>query len=105
MYNKICSNCGCKLSDFYNTGMLGCEECYRAFNREVLIALKKIQGKTFHVGKTPKLSEFERQLLAEYQALIKEKEKATIEGRFSDIKGINQRLITLAEELKSKGLI
>ena len=86
MYEKVCSNCGTRLSDFYRTGMLGCQECYGAFSREVVAALKKVQGKTFHVGKTPKYAGIDRQLLLEYQRLITEKERATIDGQFDKVK-------------------
>jgi len=105
MYDKVCANCGTRLSEFYNTGMLGCQECYGAFGREVLLALKKVQGKTFHTGKTPKHTGIDRELLSEYQRLINEKEKATIEGRFSDIKELAETILELSEVLKERGLI
>lgn len=105
MYDKICANCGTRLSDFYRTGMLGCQECYGTFGREVTVALKKIQGKTFHTGKTPKHAGLDRELLIEYQNLIKEKEKAAIDGRFSDIKDLNEQILSLNAELKKRGLL
>ena len=33
MYDKVCKRCGRLLSDFYDTGMLGCEHCYEAFEK------------------------------------------------------------------------
>lgn len=30
-----CSKCGYTLDDYYNTGMLGCEECYKAFEKNL----------------------------------------------------------------------
>jgi protein-arginine kinase activator protein McsA len=105
MYDKVCKKCGTLLSEFYNTGMLGCEYCYMAFEKEILTALKKIQGRTFHTGKTQKLSAFDRELLAEYNALIKEKERATIEGRFTDIRELAEQILSLSEELRSRGLM
>ncbi len=105
MYDKVCKNCGTLLSDFYRTGMLGCEHCYQAFYKEVLIALKKIQGRTFHVGKTPKLTAFEKELLSDYNRLIKEKERATLDGRFEDIKALTEDILSLGEELKKRGLL
>lgn len=105
MYDKVCRVCGTLLSDFYNTGMLGCEHCYTAFEKEILIALKKVQGRTFHTGKTQRLTSLDKQLITEYNALIKEKERATIEGRFGDIRELTEQILSLAEELKSRGLI
>lgn len=105
MYDKVCKKCGTLLSEFYNTGMLGCEYCYKAFEKEVLIALKKIQGRTFHTGKTQKLSGLDRELINEYNRLIKEKELATLDGRFSDIRELAEQILELSEELKARGLL
>ena len=105
MYDKICPVCGTRLSSFYNTGMLGCENCYTEFAVELQPTLKKIQGRNFHAGKKPKLSKLEHELLAEYTRLIAEKEQATIEGRFSDVKEMNEIIVSLAKELQERGLI
>lgn len=105
MYDKVCANCGTRLSDFYRTGMLGCQECYGAFGREVITALKKVQGKTFHVGKLPKYVGLDRELLVEYQRLLNEKERATIDGRFDKVKELSAAIVELSGELKRRGLI
>lgn len=105
MYDKMCPACGKRLSEFYATGMLGCPECYYAFEKEVLLALKRIQGKQFHVGKTPEGTALDKELLDEYQRLIKEKERAGLEGRFKDMCDLSEDLLSLKEELKKRGLI
>ena len=105
MYDKVCNGCGTRLSQFYNTGMLGCEHCYRAFEKEIMVALKKIQGRTFHTGKTQKLSDLDKRLINEYNALIEQRERATINGDFKDIKALSEQIISLAEELKNRGLM
>ncbi len=104
MYEKYCPNCKTTLSSFYNTGMLGCPECYKAFENEIEIATKKIQGRTVHVGKKPTASELERELILEYELLLKEKQLANIEGRFADMLRISEELMELKEELKRRGL-
>lgn len=105
MYDKICSVCGRRLSEFYDTGYLGCENCYKEFEKEITASLKKIQGGTFHVGKKPELSGLDRELLSDYRKYIEEKEKAGIEGRFSDMAKLNKIISELSEELKRRGLI
>lgn len=105
MYDKICPECGYRLSEFYRTGMLGCPKCYNAFRREVELALKKVQGRTSHVGKTPDGTAIDRELLFEYERLIKEKERAGIEGRFKDMTALSAEILNLAEELKRRGII
>ena len=106
MYDKICKQCGWGLSEFYRTGMLGCPHCYKAFEREIMPTLYKIQGKTSHTGKTPyNLSQADRVLLDKYKNLILEKELATIEGRFSDIRNLAEQIVLISNELKSRGLL
>lgn len=105
MYDKICKNCGASLSEFYRTYMLGCPECYKNFHEEIISTLKKIQGKTYHVGKTPKISSVDRELFSEYERLIMEKEKATLEGKFTRIKDITSEMNELAEELRRRGIL
>ncbi len=104
MYEKYCPNCKTTLSSFYNTGMLGCPNCYIAFEKEIELALKKIQGRTFHAGKTPNISNIDRELLLEYERLLNEKQRANIEGRFADMLRFSEELIDLKEELKRRGL-
>ncbi len=105
MYDKICKNCGASLSEFYRTYMLGCPECYKNFHVEIVSTLKKIQGKTYHVGKAPKISSVDRELFSEYERLIMEKEKATLDGKFSRIKDITNEMNDLAEELRRRGIL
>ena len=104
-YDKMCKHCGTTLSEFMRTYMLGCPHCYQAFNGEILTSLKKVQGRTFHVGKSPKVVGLDRELILEYQRLLKEKEDAALEGRFSKIRELSQQIIDLNQELKRRGLM
>ena len=105
MYDKYCAKCKTSLSEFYNTGMLGCPNCYNAFEREIIVALQKVQGRTFHVGKIPKISEADKQLISQYKTLIKDKEQASLDGRFSDMRRLSEEIVLLGEELKRRGLL
>ncbi len=105
MEDKCCPRCGRRLKEFFDTAMLGCPDCYKAFEGEIVSALKKIQGRTFHVGKKPLVSGVERQLLSEYRRLLSEKERAGLERRFEDMARISKDLSALSIELKSRGLI
>ena len=57
------------------------------------------------MGKKPKLTRLDRELLSDYQTYLKEKEKAGLEGRFSDMAKINKIITELSEELKRRGLL
>ncbi len=105
MYDKRCKSCGRLLSEFYETGILGCPDCYKAFEEEIMPTVREIQGNTFHTGKTPTYSNIDKELLTEYKALLSEREKAGIEGRFSDMAEISKEISSLYEELKNRGLV
>jgi protein arginine kinase activator len=105
MFEKVCSKCGTRLSEYYRTYMLGCPECYKAFEEEIVNTLTKTQGKTYHIGKAPKITPEEKGLIDEYNLLMTEKEKAGLEGRFSDMAKISNRLALIKEELSRRGLI
>ncbi len=105
MYDKQCPRCGTTLTEFYDTGLLGCPNCYTAFSAEILRALKKVQGSVYHAGKTPRVNGLDRELLLEYQRLIKEKESASIKGEFYKVKELSESILDLAEELKKRGII
>ena len=105
MYDKICPVCGTRLSSFYKSGYLGCTNCYKEFNREIISTLKEFQGGTSHVGKQPKLTRLDRELLSDYQNYLKEKEIAGIEGRFNDMAKLNKIIAELSEELNRRGLL
>ena len=106
MIDKVCNNCGKSLSEFYATGMLGCPHCYKAFEKQIVQTLYKIQGKTFHAGKSPyNIGAIDRQMLAEYKWLLSEKERATLVGRFSDIRALSQQILEISNELKNRGLL
>ena len=105
MYDKVCRTCGRKLSEFYNTFMLGCPECYRAFSGEIESSLKKLHGLAVHSGKSPRANSVDRELLNDYNRLLQEKETAILEGRFEKIKEYSDSILELAEELKKRGLL
>ena len=105
MYDKICSACGTRLSTFYKTLMLGCPNCYKAFEGEIIASAQKIHGATVHVGKTPKTGGVDKDFLMEYEDLIKERERATLEGDFLRVNEISKDITEIAKELKKRGLI
>ncbi len=105
MYDKVCKSCGYRLSEYFNSGYLGCPECYKQFREEIRPSLKRIQVEVDYRGKRPKLSFADREILNEYNALLVEKDKAFLEKRFDDIEKINRLLIDLSGELKRRGII
>lgn len=48
-----CEACGTTYSEFRNTGLLGCAQCYKAFHEPLEALLKRIHGQTHHAGRVP----------------------------------------------------
>lgn len=46
-----CSKCGMNYGRFKQTGRLGCDECYRAFEDKLMPLIKRVQGNDRHTGK------------------------------------------------------
>ena len=105
MYDKICKACGTRLSTFYKTLMLGCPNCYKAFESEIIASAQKMHGATSHVGKTPKTGGVDKDFIMEYNDLLKEKEEAILKGDFLRVNELSQNINELAKELKRRGLI
>ena len=54
--DMACSSCGTKLSEIVASGLLGCADCYKAFNKELSTAIKRVHGRTMYSGKIPQTS-------------------------------------------------
>ena len=48
-----CSVCGASFSDIAKSGKVGCADCYRTFQGDLLPYLKRVHGSTKHTGKVP----------------------------------------------------
>lgn len=105
VYDKACKKCGYRLSEFYRTFMLGCPDCYKAFEPEINESLKKVQAQSFHTGKTPRLKGLDKELLSEYQRLIKEKEEAGIASDFKKMAELSAEIFDLKTELEKRGIL
>ncbi len=52
--NLKCSQCGLTFQGFSQTGRFGCSQCYNTFKGQMNPLLRRIHGKTYHVGKVPR---------------------------------------------------
>lgn len=95
---KCCSVCGATFSDIAHSGKMGCGECYKTFNDEILPYLKRVHGATRHVGKIPnraplivkpkeKTVEDLRQELARMVAEEKYEQAATLRDKIKEMEG------------------
>src|SRR5690606_37606014 len=52
---NVCPRCGTTYMEFRQTGLLGCADCYRAFEAQLGPLLERAhEGGGYHVGKVPK---------------------------------------------------
>ncbi len=87
-----CANCGFTISDFRETGMLGCSECYKTFNTIIKQNLAKIQLGLVHVGR-----KLEDQISA-----VSDSEKEIRKLELELKKAVNDEDYELASEIKKK---
>lgn len=100
-----CQSCGSSFNDIVNSGRIGCADCYDKFSDKLEPSIKKIHGKTKHIGKyisyekgdeksaeEPEISELEK-LKAQLSDAVKEQ-------RFEDAAVIRDKINELQEENK-----
>jgi len=71
-----CSRCGLTFRTFSKTGRFGCSQCYNTFKNQMNPMLRRIHGKTFHVGKVPKRTGGQLRIKHEINRLKRELQEA-----------------------------
>ena len=51
--DTICTTCGTSWNGFKNGGLFGCGHCYRSFEKNLKILLRRIHGSNKHIGNRP----------------------------------------------------
>ena len=102
--DKACPSCHWSLRQFKNSGLLGCSDCYNAFEDEIEDIVKRIQPYTEN-----KLDNIEFKVetkdLTKEQKLITLKadlQKAIKEERYEDAGVINKEIKKLSKELQGE---
>ena len=97
-----CGSCGFDYSDFKRLGRLGCPECYRAFEKQLLPLLRQLHGSTQHRGKSP--AEIEPTVLIN-QELVELKEelsRAVQKEQYEEAARIRDRIKELESKVEDK---
>lgn len=95
-----CPECGMTLAHFRQSHVLGCPDCYEAFERQIGPLIENTQnGGTHHVGKTPRRAggSIDRQRLI--QRLAKELQNAVAAEQYERAAELRDRLLSLEEEI------
>ncbi|MDZ7359860.1 MAG: UvrB/UvrC motif-containing protein [candidate division KSB1 bacterium] len=65
--SRRCPKCNTSLDQFEKTGLLGCDGCYQAFEKELSGLLRRIHGSNKHIGSRPR----PRRVISEEKDLVK----------------------------------
>ncbi len=98
---RRCPACGMTFEDYKRTGLLGCAKCYRYFRRELVPALKELQGGTQHTGKTPGKDAGENyELLLERARLRSRLEEAVRRGDDVEVERLGGQIRELSAAIR-----
>jgi len=64
---RCCPKCNTSLNKFEKTGLLGCDECYHFFEKELAMLLRRIHGSNKHIGSRPR----PRRIISSAKDLVK----------------------------------
>ncbi len=96
-HELTCDNCGYTLSDFTETGMLGCASCYKVFRDIINSNLVTIQPSLIHIGKRansePDLNENELKI----KELERKLKQAVAQEDYELASGLKKQIISLKE--------
>lgn len=97
-----CTNCGSSFNDIVNSGRIGCADCYDKFEDKLEPSIRKIHGKTKHIGKFITYSDDEKKAeekpqVSELDSLKEQLKTAISEQRFEDAAVIRDKINELQE--------
>lgn len=90
---KKCRFCGSTFEDFAQNALAGCANCYSEFSEELLPSIRKIHGKTRHVGKIPESASQTLKLSRELESLKNQLKQAVDEQEY-------EKAATLRDKIK-----
>lgn len=100
-----CSSCGSSFNDIINSGHLGCSGCYDKFEDKLEPSIRKIHGKTKHIGKyvsydeTEEKSDYspEKKQKTTLETLEEQLKEAVREQRFEDAAVLRDKIKGFSE--------
>lgn len=97
-----CTSCGSSFNDIINSGRIGCADCYDKFEDKLEPSIRKIHGKTKHIGKFITYSDDEKKAeekpqVSELDSLKEQLKTAISEQRFEDAAVIRDKINELQE--------
>lgn len=98
-----CSKCGMNYGRFRQTGRLGCDECYRAFEDKLMPLIKRVQGFDRHTGKVVKKAGGALKLKREIEQLKGELQQVISQEAYEDAAVLRDRIRELEKQFAEEG--
>jgi protein arginine kinase activator len=96
---KSCPSCGLVFASIRQHGLLGCAECYRAFEADLAGLIEQAQaGGNFHCGRSPRNCRDAAARLELRSRLAKELDEAVAAEQYERAAKLRDRLLHLATE-------
>lgn len=99
---RVCPGCGLSYLDFRKNGRMGCDRCYKAFEKGLRGLLETIHRSSSHVGKVPAHARQEVEQLQTLRELEAKLCTAVEREEFEKAAGIRDRILTLKKEARGK---
>jgi len=95
-----CNHCGTSLSEFLNTGFVGCSECYKTFYNYLRDFALDVHGRCMHTGKMPSKEATKAAKKREINKLLEQEEQAVSKRDYILADQLKKRREQLLEEIK-----
>ncbi|MGI6664741.1 MAG: UvrB/UvrC motif-containing protein [Christensenellaceae bacterium] len=96
--DSTCSTCGDSLSNFKESGLLGCPDCYDAHAEQIIPVLERTHGHVQHTGEVPKEAEVEAEMRKKIGALQAEMKKAVEAEDFEQAAKLRDEISSLKQD-------
>lgn len=96
--NDKCPQCGLTHNEFSKTGMFGCVNCFKVFEKEIDSLLKGIHEHNNHIGKTPSRLDKKTNNINEIESLRVELEESIAKEEFEKAAILRDKIKSMKEK-------
>ncbi len=94
-----CQRCKTKLSDLLETGYVGCADCYKLFDKDIMQMLYDFHKAVKHTGKKPERVVSKARKQQEIDNLLKKQAEASAKEDYILAQSIKEKVEALRREL------
>jgi protein arginine kinase activator len=101
-HDRFCPVCGTTLTDFRESGLVGCANCYQVFDEELERQSAQGEEPVEHLGKMPRRGPETDNLRHEMMRLERMLRELVACERFEEAAGVRDRLVELGQRLEDE---